>query len=481
MGHGGMASVYEAIHLDLKKRVAIKTLLPAVAASAEARARFLREGEAASRIRHPNVVDVTDVGTAGGTAYLVMEFLEGEDLAAMIERTGAMPIAAAIDILLPVVGAIAVAHEEGVIHRDLKPGNVFMARPRHGGPKPTVLDFGISKLSSGGANPALTATGTAMGTPHYVAPEQVRSAATADERSDQYALGAILYEMLTGRCAHQGDSIYAVIRTVGEGSFPPPRAHRPDIPPALEQAVLRAMALDPTRRFPSVQALGRALLPFASAAAAGQWAPALAGGGIEHGHAPSEPSPVRTPANANAARSAISNTTLGSGAVQVVGRSPRLRASLVVGGFALLMGGAVGAYVLLAPAPRHTTGGAARPAVDGVVVPPPRATEKAPPRFHVAVTAFPNSAGLELDGKPVGVGQFDQELPADGAEHTLKISAPGFMTASLSFRDHPPPSAVTLEPAAPGTTRPTRTKHHEHDGSRRKSAGSRLNAAPIMD
>ncbi len=250
---------------------------------------FLREGEAASRIRHPNVVDVTDMGSEGGTAYLVMEFLEGEDLAELLARSGPLSFSDSVDILVPVVAAIAVAHEEGVIHRDLKPENVFMARTRHGGAKPTVLDFGISKISSsgGGSTLALTATGAAMGTPYYIAPEQIRSAAGVDARSDQYALGAILYEAVTGHRAHRGETIYEVIHSVGGGLFTLPHVYRPDIPRALEDAILRAMKLEPTQRFPSVQAFGRAILEFASSAVHAQWAPALAGGGENHVPRPS--------------------------------------------------------------------------------------------------------------------------------------------------------------------------------------------------
>jgi serine/threonine protein kinase len=167
-----------------------------------------------------------------------------------------------------VFGAISVAHDEGVIHRDLKPENIFLARTRHGGAESKVLDFGISKLSSssGGNTLALTGTGASMGTPYYIAPEQVRSAAGVDARSDQYALGAILYECVTGHRAHRGETIYEVIRSVGEGSFPPPRALRPDLPPELDEAILRAMRLDPAQRFPSIQAFGRAIMRFADQA-----------------------------------------------------------------------------------------------------------------------------------------------------------------------------------------------------------------------
>src|SRR4029077_11078898 len=125
VGQGGMGCVYEAQHRDLKKRVAIKTLLPSLSSNADAKERFLREGEAASRIRHPHVVDVTDVGSQGSVIYLVMEYLEGEDLARLLARQGCLTPAQAADIMLPVAAAIATAHEQGVIHRDLKPENIF--------------------------------------------------------------------------------------------------------------------------------------------------------------------------------------------------------------------------------------------------------------------------------------------------------------------------------------------------------------------
>ncbi len=132
LGRGGMGAVYEALHRDLKKRVAIKVLSSALAANEEARQRFLREGEAASRIQHPHVVDVTDVGVDGAITYLVMEFLEGEDLAHRLVRDGALPVRDAVDVLLPICAGLTVAHEEGVIHRDLKPENIFLARRRQG-------------------------------------------------------------------------------------------------------------------------------------------------------------------------------------------------------------------------------------------------------------------------------------------------------------------------------------------------------------
>ena len=488
LGQGGMGAVYEAIHRDLKKRVAIKTLHPAVAATPGARARFLREGEAASRMRHPNVVDVTDVATEGNIAYLVMEFLEGEDLGALIARTRPLPIARSVDIMLPVFAAISVAHDEGVIHRDLKPENIFLARTRFG-VDPKVLDFGISKLSSsgGGSTPALTGTGASMGTPYYMAPEQVRSAAGVDARSDQYALGAIVYECVTGRRAHQGSTIYEVIRSVGEGSFPPPRALRPDLPPPIDAAILRAMSLEPAQRFPSVLAFGRALLPFASAPARAQWGQSMEGGAPE--------SPLHLQQTAAQARGAVvfstpaptnpgtpsgppANTTLGSSAAQITPPS-RKRAGWLAGGLVALAGAAVVAYLVVSPSAHHARAPEVQRPAESVAEPSAAAAptpSKAPTRYRVSVAAKPPEAVFELDGTKMGTGRIDRELPLDGVEHMLVISATGFIPAKLSFRDRAPAEDVTLDPLpSPPKADETRTitdhpspsapVHHAHSGT----------------
>src|SRR5688572_7198589 len=143
IGEGGMGAVYEGIHLEIGKRVAIKTMSPTLAAIPDARARFLREAQLTSRVRHPHAVDITDVGSEGGHTYLVMEFLEGDDLARHIERRGPLPIDEIADIMLPVLAAVTAAHDEGIIHRDLKPQNIFLSQTRDGAIVPKVLDFGI--------------------------------------------------------------------------------------------------------------------------------------------------------------------------------------------------------------------------------------------------------------------------------------------------------------------------------------------------
>jgi serine/threonine-protein kinase len=262
LGRGGMGAVYEASHRDLKKRVAIKVLSGPLAANEEAKQRFLREGEAASRIRHPHVVDVTDVGVDGTTTYMVMEFLEGEDLAAKL-RAGPLSVGDAVDILLPICSGLSVAHEEGVIHRDLKPENIFLARRRQGGIEPKLLDFGVSKVTGGGVM-ALTGTTASFGTPYYMPPEQVRGARQVDQRSDVYALGVVFYECVCGRRPFESDNVYTLLHAIGTGEYPPPRSVRPDLPAPIELAIVRAMQLDPAGRFPTVRHFAAALLPFAS-------------------------------------------------------------------------------------------------------------------------------------------------------------------------------------------------------------------------
>jgi serine/threonine protein kinase len=264
LGSGGMGSVYEAIHTEIAKPVALKTLSPRLASEPRAQARFLREAAAASRLNHPHVVDVNDFGAQGAISFIVMELLRGEDLGALLAREpSGMLVAATADIMLAVCAGVFAAHEAGIIHRDLKPQNIYLARTPLGDVVPKVLDFGISKLLDERMAENLTGTGTVMGTTPYLSPEQV-AGHPVDGRSDQYTLGVILYECVTGRRPHDGDSMFAIMRSIADGQFVRPRQLRPDLPPAFEALILRAMGHPPDHRFESVHALGQALLPFAS-------------------------------------------------------------------------------------------------------------------------------------------------------------------------------------------------------------------------
>ena len=261
IGEGGMGRVYEARHTRLHtKRFAVKVLHHELARQPEVVTRFQREAEAASVLTHPNVVGVYDVNTsADGRPYIVAELLQGEELGNYLERLGRLPAVEAVHIVRQVCHALGAAHAHGIVHRDVKPENVFLA-----GPNATVkvLDFGISKVSE--VSDGLTKTGTVMGTPDYMAPEQARGD-RVDARADIYAVGAILYRALTGRKPFEGSDPMAILTAVLTQEPERPSTLQPSIPLALELIVQRTMAKNPGERFASMDALEQALTPFDAA------------------------------------------------------------------------------------------------------------------------------------------------------------------------------------------------------------------------
>lgn len=269
LGTGGMGAVFSATHVVTKKPVALKWMLPTQAMKKEAELRFIREAQAAGRIDHPNVVDVYDIGRHENAYYLVMERLHGEPLSAR-QGKGACSPAEAVALLMPVMRGVAAAHAQGVIHRDLKPGNVFLCRGPDGSPRePKVLDFGISKLAAGQtqADVYATADGTRLGTPSYMAPEQLREGTSADHRVDVYALGVMLYELLTGRLPFKAQGTNEMIIEIAAGTPEPLKKQRPELPNALVSVVMKAMARDAEDRYPDVRSLALALEPFGTGVA----------------------------------------------------------------------------------------------------------------------------------------------------------------------------------------------------------------------
>jgi serine/threonine-protein kinase len=262
IGKGAMATVYEAEHVDLGKRVALKRMHPHLAADATAASRFLREGKAATQIRSRHVVDVFDVGTHEGVPYMVMELLDGVDLAAHLRERRKLSLEEIADLAIPVAVAVHAAHEAGVIHRDLKPSNVFLAKKDGGGVSPVILDFGISKLTAE-VDRDLTASEVLLGTVHYMSPEQTRGGRKASAHSDQYALGVLLYECATGIKPFAGSTPYAVMHAIVSARVSPPSALDAALPAAFDAVVMRAMHRDLPKRFENVRALGVALLPWA--------------------------------------------------------------------------------------------------------------------------------------------------------------------------------------------------------------------------
>jgi serine/threonine-protein kinase len=266
IGAGGMGEVLLALHEDLEQNVAIKLLRADRARDTLAVERFLREARAMARIQNDHVVRVFDVGRDDdGTPFIVMEFLQGEDLSVRLAATGAMPVNEAVDYVLQACVAIAEAHRVGVVHRDLKPGNLFLARRPGGGSIVKVVDFGISKLAPRGSRPeaSLTTTSHLVGSPFYMSPEQLRGTGEVDARSDIWSLGLILFELLTNEGPFDAPTIPQLCMAIMDN--PPKLATqlRPEIPAALDGVILRALAKDPAARYRDVAELAGALAPFA--------------------------------------------------------------------------------------------------------------------------------------------------------------------------------------------------------------------------
>jgi serine/threonine-protein kinase len=273
LGEGGMGIVFEADHLLLRKKVAIKFLRPEVVCLPEATARFEREARASVRMRGPHVVRVLDVDSdADGRPYMVMELLCGRDLEAELRERGRLPIAEAADWLLQACAAVSEAHAAGIVHRDLKPSNLFLAEVGEGTRIVKVLDFGISKMTRE-PEPSVTSTAMTVGTPLYMSPEQLRSSRDVDVRTDVWALGVILYELVAGAPPFRGTTTAAIAAIVADAT-PSLAAVRAETPAGLERVVVTALAKSPDHRFPNVESFAAALVPFASAPA--EAAPGLA-------------------------------------------------------------------------------------------------------------------------------------------------------------------------------------------------------------
>jgi eukaryotic-like serine/threonine-protein kinase len=264
IGEGGMGYVVAAYHLQLHTTVAIKLLAPKLLTDAEALARFASEARAAARVVSAHVARVLDVGTLdNGAPYMVMELLEGEDLASVL-RTQRLSIAQAIDYVLQACEAIAEAHTLGIIHRDLKPANLFCARRPDGTSWIKVLDFGISKVAHNTAGLSMTTTSATLGSPFYMSPEQMQSTSGVDARTDIWAIGVILYELITGRRPFDGLTLPDVCVRIATRSPAPMKDLRPGVAAALESVVLRCLEKDREKRYPNVGELALALANLAT-------------------------------------------------------------------------------------------------------------------------------------------------------------------------------------------------------------------------
>jgi serine/threonine-protein kinase len=307
LGCGGMGAVYLGENTWLKRPVAVKVLHPDLADHPEVINRFLQEAQTASQLRHPNIVDVLDLGQdpRDEALYIVQEFLDGGDLRGELDARGRLPAAEAAEIALPLMGALAVAHRRGVVHRDIKPENILLVRDETGDLSPKLIDFGISKIISESQDKRnLTQSGTIVGTPNYMSPEQSRGEPTLDGRTDVWSLGVVLYEMLAGRCPFDAPNQNVLMLKIITEEAPRIEQFAPEVPSDLADVLHMALVSDREGRFADMDSFIAAFIQTeCGSAIVDRHRRSLvtvaglgAGGAMRVGSSPSSHPPVVTPA-----------------------------------------------------------------------------------------------------------------------------------------------------------------------------------------
>jgi len=435
IGEGAMGGIYEARQLRLDKRVAMKVLARPLAANGEALLRFHREAEITSQLGHPHIINVFDFGTTEqGQPFLVMEYLEGEDLANLLHRKTALPLPAAVRITRQVASALAETHAKGIVHRDLKPANLFIVKVQ-GEDFAKVLDFGISKVRA--ASTALTNASTLMGTPMYMAPEQAKGETELDHLTDQWALACITYEMLAGRPPFIGDDTAALLYQVVHEE--PGRLSNfvKDLPPEVERVIQRALAKEPSERFPNVTAYARAF----EAAATGRPLPLDVTGPAEQTIGP--PAVGLTPVEAAA--------TIASGVEVLTPRAKRRGRLAIWGGVTIAAAGGLlvwwqagSAQTVPPPAPAAAASPAAAPAVE------PAAAEPSP------AAAAERDVGGDSNNDEPAVEANDSE--SGSAKANKKGGARRRPARRAAGANRAPTTASTPTADAPATSGPVKRK-----------------------
>ena len=447
VGEGGMGVVVAARHKQLGELVAIKVLHPGSSLEGEAVARLIREAQATISIKSEHVVQVRDVGTLeSGSPYILMELLQGSDLSQVVHAHGQLPVSDAVDYVLQACEAIAEAHARGIVHRDLKPSNLFLTQRSDGSPLVKVLDFGISKalvseeLTTGsGPQVSLTATRAVFGSPLYMSPEQVRSAKRVDARTDIWALGIILHELLTGSHPFSGETMPGVLAAIAADPPELVRVRRPDAPEGLERAICRCLVKDVALRFQTVAELALALAPHAPAASdvSVQRVLRLASNAVSHPILPrtshsAPPNPVSSP---TAMGSTVKATT-----TTHIDLAPRKRGIgvVVAGGVGLVLATMGVMYVAMKA-----------PTVAPLVRAPPAIAQAS--GGVVANVAVPSSSA-----PPSAPPQGPNVVPAATSTVPLSTTAPDAAAPLLAAIGHPSP-VRPVAPKRPVSSPPTPT------------------------
>jgi eukaryotic-like serine/threonine-protein kinase len=452
LGQGGMGVVVAAHHMQLDTRVALKFLLPEALHNPEAVGRFVREARAAVRIMSEHVARVIDVGTLeNGAPYMVMEYLEGGDLAGWLQQRGALPIEQAVEFVLQACVAVADAHALGIVHRDLKPANLFCVRRSDGQLSIKVLDFGISKLTDmtgTGPSPAMTKTSAMMGSPLYMSPEQMQSSKGVDARTDIWALGVVLFELIAGRPPFQADTLTELVIKIATEPPPPLRSFRPDVPAGLEAVVVKCLTKDVRQRYPNVGELAVALLPFA---------PKRAKGSVERISGILQSAGLSVSALALPSSSHADPTQVSSGTLLPVGRTTsggtRGRSALIgVGLVGVIAIGAAATFALLSkkvPAHDEPQTAAAQPVVPTTSSPGMAPVDPQRPTPSTPTVAAPQVPSAASTGPAESLVVSSPATPASSSAERQSVRRPQTPSPSRAS-----PSASASGPQSPPATPP---------------------------
>ena len=466
---GGTGSVYVAEHPWIGKRVALKVLHVELAMRPDIVGRFFNEARAVNDIQHPNIVDIIDFGVIEAMSpaepavvYLLMEYLDGESLGRLLRRDAPLPPPRALTIALQIADALAASHAKGIIHRDLKPDNVMLVPRGREHDFVKILDFGIAKLTVNAIGSQRTQTGVVIGTPQYMSPEQCEGRSTVDHRTDIYALGVVLYEMLTGRVPFRGEGFAEVLVQALNSTPMPLSAIAPGIPPHVERAVLRALAKRPEDRFQRIVDLAAALQDPAwqePVRQGGSFAGPLprdpaagAGGGSFVGPLPGDPAAIAAAAKPTliAEVEHLVPTTLNGTAAQSMAmparRGMRVQVALGLAAVLAIAGASVGIVARRSADPRPVS--AAAPVEPAA-------------KIRVLVDSTPPGATVTIDGRRLGTTPLSGELDRRDAHVELELRLPGYQTATRTVAlgddivltlplDRPPEPPAPPSPA-PGT------------------------------
>ena len=433
LGEGGMGVVYIAQHSMLGKKAAVKLLLPELSRNEQIVRRFFNEARAATMVQHKGIIEVFDFGyTDDGQAFIVMELLHGEALTDRIRAQKQVPEDDLIRITRQAASALSAAHQANIVHRDLKPDNIFLCPDPEviGGERVKVLDFGIAKLTADtmvGAQK--TRTGSVMGSPSYMSPEQCQGLTTVDSRSDIYSLGCVMYQMATGQLPFEGEGVGTIIGKHIYEMPPPPQALNPNLSPALDQVLAQCMAKDPNARFQTMDELVAAL----DRASEGAFT-------TRSFRRPTTPSPVGYPGEQGAA---AASTTLGGAAAQMGTQPPttqRSKAPIYASVAVVAAAAVIVAVVMLGGGDKEGSSSAAAAAGPAEAAPTPDPPAEALVKAKVDKIAFvinSEPAGAEVykmpSGSLVGTTPFEKETAPTEGKVVFVVKKPGFEEARVTL------------------------------------------------